>query len=252
MKEKKGQTTIFVILGIVIVAVALLLIFLRGQFFFGPVTREKLQDRFNSITDHVQGCIEKIAPDYIQRIGSQGGHLKTPDGTYRLMQDVSISYLCYNIPGKPICANRMLTLHDMEQELNDAIGQGLKTCLNLGKFKSGVDLKVGTMNVDTVIGDYDTLVRVNLPIVLSKGELSVQENSFSKSFNYPLGKLYNVAMDIVDVETQYGDFEQLTYMLAHQGQIIIDKKKPYPDKLYILNTKDSPYTFQFFIEGEPS
>jgi len=39
-------------------------------------------------------------------------------------------------------------------------------------------------------------------------------------------------------------------MLGHRGQFVIDKKRPYPDKLYILKSKDSDYVFQFFVQGE--
>ena len=69
-------------------------------------------------------------------------------------------------------------------------------------------------------------------------------------FDIPLGALYDVSMEIVNTESQIGEFEQLSYMLVHKGQFIIDKKKPYPDKFYILKTKDSDYKFQFFVQGE--
>ncbi len=40
-------------------------------------------------------------------------------------------------------------------------------------------------------------------------------------------------------------------MATHKGEVHIRKKQPYPDKLYILKTRNKDYTFQFMIQGEP-
>ena len=249
---KRGQTTAFVILGIVILGFIFLLLYFRQGFFFGPVTQEDLRGRMTSIQEHVEGCVEKIAPDYIKRMGLQGGHLKTPSDTYRMYQSIPVSYLCYNMKGSPRCYNRLLLVSDMEGELNEAIREGLTTCVNVKQFSRGLDVNYGNLNVDTNIGKDNTIVEINFPITLKKDEIELKEDKFSVVFDYPLGRLYDVAQDIIDIETEFGEFEQLSYMLAKRGQYIIEKKKPYPDKLYILRAKDNDYVFQFFVEGEPT
>jgi hypothetical protein len=251
-ENTKGQATGFVLLGIIILAIVILVFYLRGQFYFGPLAPRGIDERFDAITDHISTCVGDIAPDYIERIGLQGGHLKTPVDTYRLREDTTISYLCYNIEESPTCYNRLLTRGDMETELNDAIKQSLSTCLSLQKFRGGgIDLDVGTLDVLTDIGDDTVIVTVQLPITLQKGDQVSTETTFVKRLNYPLGRLYDVSQDIIDVETEFGEFEQSSYMIAHKGQYIIEKQKPYPDKLYILSMKDDSYIFQFFVQGEP-
>ncbi len=84
----------------------------------------------------------------------------------------------------------------------------------------------------------------------SGSQLTIQE--FFTALSYPLGNLYDVAVNnIIDTEAEFGNFEQLLYMITHKGKIIIELKKPYPDKLYLLRTNDNPFKFQFFIQGEP-
>ncbi len=250
--NKRGQATTFVIVGITILAVVILLFYLRGQFFFGPFLPRNVDDRFDALRSHIQECLAQISPDYIERIGRQGGHLSTPVDTYRLHEDTTVSYLCYDIPDTPLCSTRMLTRQDMETELSEAIEKSLATCLQLQRFRGrGVTLTTGSPDVSTEIGDDVTIVSLHLPITLQKDDRVIKEDTFSKGFTYPLGRLYEVARDVIDVESEFGEFEQLSYMLAHKGQYIIDKKKPYPDKLYILRTKDSSYIFQFFVQGEP-
>ncbi len=248
--HSKGQATGFIILGIVVLAIVLLILYLRGQLSLGPLTPPKFGDE--SLADHIQGCIAEVSPDFFTRIGLQGGHLSTPEGTFRLQKDISVSYLCYNIPGKPQCANRLLTLHDMETELAAAIDQALNTCIRYDKFrKRGAQLTIGQRSVTVIIGIDESIVTVTQPITITRGDKVTSEDTFSHTFSIPLGRLYDVSQDILDLETSIGEFEQLTYMLAYKGEYIIDKKKPYPDKLYILQTKDSNYLFQFFIQGEP-
>ncbi|MBI5133643.1 MAG: hypothetical protein HZA83_02925 [Thaumarchaeota archaeon] len=148
--------------------------------------------------------------------------------------------------------NRMLTKEHMEDELKNAIKNDLNTCLNLGKFKKGFEMTTGNSDINVDIREDVTVVTLNMPVTVRKDEISYREDKFEGGIKVPLGRLFEAALDIVDVETEFGEFEQLSYMLAHKGEYVIEKKRPYPDKLYILKTKDSGYIFQFFIQDEPS
>lgn len=253
MKSKRGQATVYIVLGLVIVAVIILLGYARSQFLFGPTSIDKLnQVGLEPIRDHIEECVDQVAPDYFERIGIQGGYLSTPIDTFRKVGGEAVSYLCYNMEGVPTCYNRYLTLGGMETQLADAIKDGLSSCINLKGFARGATLTIGALNVEVDIGDYQSIVNVKMPIKIQKGELSVEEGDFSTTLEVPLGALYGVSHDIIEVETSFGEFDQLAYMLIHKGQFTIDKKRPYPDKLYVLKTKDDDYVFQFFVQGEPS
>src|SRR3989344_5734226 len=129
--KKRGQITIFAIIGIIIVAAILLVLYLKGQLNIPILGTGTAQERINDIKDHIQGCIEEVGDEPIKRIALQGGHLLTPEGTYRKRNDIPISYLCYNIPDSNTCSNRLLLMDDMEEELEKAIDLNLNTCINL-------------------------------------------------------------------------------------------------------------------------
>lgn len=252
-KSKRGQATTFIVLGLVIVAVVVLLGYARSQFLFGPVSIDKLnQVGLEPISDHIEECVSDIAPEYFERIGIQGGYLSTPVDTFRKVGGESVSYLCYNMEGVPTCYNRYLTLSEMENQLSQAIREGLSSCINLKGFAKGATLTVGSLDVNVDIGEYSSIVSVQMPVKIQKGDLSVEEHDFSTTLDIPLGALYGVSRDIIELETTIGEFDQLAYMLLHKGQYVIDKKRPYPDKLYISKIKDDDYIFQFFIQGESS
>ncbi len=251
--KKRGQVTAFVILGIIIVALVLLLLYTKTDVFMFTPSPEDLDKVMSDIRTDVISCIGKVSDEPIRRIALQGGYLSTPEGTYRLYDDVTISYLCYNMENDPRCRNRMLRKGDMEEQLNKAIDFALSTCVNVKDFESG-KIKIDTpekWEVTTAINPESVLVTVNYPVTIKSETAMLKEDSFSKAFKYPLGELYDVSQDILDFETTYGEFDQLTYMLVNHGLYRIEKLRPYPDKIYLLNKEDSNYMFQFTIQGEP-
>ncbi len=253
--EKRGQVTIFVILGIVIVILAFLLLYSRTNIFLLNPSVGDLNSELDDINEHVLKCIGKVSDQPIRQIGLQGGYLSTPPDTFRLYNDTTISYLCYTMTGTPRCINRMLTRSDMERQLNAAIDFSLQTCIDVQSFKKFGSFEIITpkkWTVETSIGSEMVIVKVTYPIRLrstkSSAEVSAQE--FTQTFEYPLGYLYDASQNILDYETEFGEFDQMIYMLAKRGEVRIEKKKPYPDKLYILSKYDSDYVFQFFVQGE--
>lgn len=253
--EKRGQVTLFVILGVVIVIIAALLLYFRTNLFLFNPTSEDLNSRLDEIREHIVSCIADVSESPIRQIGLQGGYLSTPPDTFRLYNDTQISYLCYSMEGTPNCRNRVLLRSDMERQLSSAISFDLRTCIDVQSFRRLGSFEIiapSDWTVDTSIGSDMVVVKVNYPVRLrsakSAAEASAQE--FTQAFEFPLGYLYDVSQDVLDYETQYGDFDQLIYMLAKRGQVRIDKKRPYPDKIYVLSKYDKDYIFQFAVQGE--
>lgn len=253
---KRGQVTTFVILGVIIVALVLLVLYTKTNVFMFSPDIEDLSGQMSTVRKHIVTCIGKVGDEPIKRIALQGGYLSTPDGTYRLYDDTTISYLCYNIDQDPRCRNRMLRKMDMATQLDESLDFELQKCIDVQQFVKFGGFEILTpekWEIKTSINPDSVLVKVDYPIIIksTKTEVEVSEDSFSKTFNYPLGDLYDVSQDILDFETEFGEFEQLTYMLGNHGRIIIEKLRPYPDKIYQIHKQYSNYIFQFAIQGEP-
>src|SRR3989339_246077 len=219
--EKRGQATLFIILGIV-------LVFLVALYFIGvqqDIIPPLLSDgdsasQMAAVDQHVRACMAEVGGQYVTQIAAQGGYLAPASDTYRLYNDTQVSYLCWNQVGVPTCTNRLLTLSHMEEELTDVIDDALGTCINV----------------------YDVSDDI--------GDTVVTEDEFSESLNVPLGELYEVSQDVVNDHAVGGDFEQLIYMLSKLSRYTIYKYKPYPDVLYQVKLRDDSYVFQFAIQGE--
>lgn len=261
--SKRGQATIFIILGIVILAVFLLLFLLRGSLPFLPVSQESLESNLADIDDHIQDCLQESGEKYLWIIAKQGGYIKTAESTYRNYFDGdeahTISYLGYNVPGQETCQNRMLTKSHMETELSEFILQDASECLQNLPVKSRYNLQVDVPKLDVKVGQDNTAILLELPITLGYNELQTSRNRFVVNIQLPLGRLFDTATAIVNSEALIGDFETLVYSVKKTEftgkPYIVQKLQPYPDKLYLLKINDIPksnkeYIFQFFIQGE--
>jgi len=247
---KRGQVTLFIILGIVILVVIALIFGLRNIIGIGIGTDKFLSLKMGPLIDDLNRCIQEKADDGIVLIGKQGGTLKPIK--YRMYNGNKVNYLCYNIIGDERCSNRMVLLTDMERELNDYLQFELANCVDTRALAKKLFYKVnvGKLRVDTRILRDNVVVDVKYPITISKGTATLTQEDFSQTINRPLGDLYNTVYDIIDSETTSGQFLQLPYMLAKRGSVEINIDKPYPDKVYILNKKNDNYIFQFAVEGE--
>ncbi len=258
--NKRGQVSVFAILGVIIVALIVLFLFIRNQVYLGGTNVEGLEKEFPQIQMHVEECLQEIGAHYIILLGRQGGYLTTNPGTFRQYKGDSINYLCYNVKNEPECSNRGLRLFDMGTSIKEGILNDLNTCLDIDQFdKFGLDVSRSQADIDVDIGEDNVILDVNMPVKVSKGELETQRNSFSAVLDYPLGRLYNSARDIVESEALHGNFDTLTYSVMKTKSTgepyVIQKLQPYPDKLYVLKLKNVPaeneeFVFQFFIQDE--
>lgn len=261
--SKRGQATIFIILGLVILAVFLLLFLFRGALPFLPVSQESLESNLADIDNHIQDCLEDSGEKYMWIMAKQGGHIETAQGTYRNYFDGNqanpISYLCYNIPGQPTCQNRMLTQTHMEQELSKFILQDSLNCLQDLPIKSRYQKQTQAPVLTVKIGQDNTALLLEYPITLSYNELQSQRSRFIANIQLPLGRLYDAATTIVNSEALIGDFETLVYSVKKTEftgkSYIVQKLQPWPDKLYRakinnIPTEKNEYILQFFIQGE--
>ena len=260
--NKRGQVTIFVIIGIALIILILLIIFLRNKVYIGTASTENLEAQFPQIQQHIEECLIEVAEPRIRQMARQGGFINVVEATFRDYNNFPVHYLCFNIQDQPNCRSRFLTLQQMEEELSQFIKDDLeRECLNVQAFdKLGFTLNEGSLEIDASIGQDTVVIEATKPITLSKGEASAEESIFTSTVDLPLGRLYEASRDIVDAEALLGNFDTLLYSVIKTQltgkPYIIQKLQPYPDKIYIMKIKDipskeDPFIFQFWIEDEP-
>ena len=252
--QKRGQATVFIIIGIVILVAVFLVLFLRGGFIAEQISpeeaREVLASQVAPLEVHVEECISKVAPDGIKTLALQGGTFKPRN--FRQYNGTNVEYLCYKEPGVTTCIQKPLTRANVEAEISDYVKTQIFTCLNLNQFEQGNRFRLDTkeINVNTRIDDNRIQVNVDYPITLSRSGVETTVEEFSSNLRLPLGKLIDLTSEIINSEISTGEFDNIDYMIRNRGEIIVERHTPFPDEIYVLQTRDGSLTFQFGIEGE--
>lgn len=252
---RKGQITLYVIIGIVVLVIIGMGIFIVNKYTNLQLGKE-ISKVFTgketaSVEKQIQDCLEKYGDEAITLIGNQGGDINPT--LYKLYNGHKVSYLCYT-ENFTSCINRrpMLKSH-IENEINSYVASRLKSCIKLDSYaKQGYEIKQskpGVYNVKTELNDYSTIISLDLPMKITKAGMTQEFSVFTKTFDIPLGKITDVTNDIVSAETTNGEFFYDVYMLAHKGQIEIERHKPEDAKIYIVNLRNNPYKFTFAIQN---
>jgi len=247
--NKRGQATVFIILGIVIVAVVFLIFYFLGD----KITRESEIDvvfdesSLEPLKDYVEECIESGWNEAIDIVLKQGGRINP--GLYYYYQDRKVNYLCHTDNFEP-CINKHPFVDKMiEREIEDYLTAKVLECIDLGEIRNeGYSVSEGAFALNADLTDYNVLVDVYYPITISKGNTEVTESRFSETFNVPLGKFAEVAEDVVDEEILFGTFFNQIYEAQHPEVTVI----PFSvgnTKVYRIKERGYTQEFVFAVKG---
>ena len=235
---KRGQISVFIILGILIVIVMLIL-FSRDAGF---------DTIFSSASPYqeIEGCAQVAVQEGLDILSEQGGVIDSEN--YYLYDGKKVDYICYSendyencIMQKPIITN---TIKD---ELIRYSEPKIKGCLNSVKSSLmsrgySVVMKDPEITIDlvpdNVLVDMDIDLRIEKSGVESYGH--IRTGIKSKIYNFAL-----IAGSISQWETRYGDSETLNYMLYYPSLKVEKKKQSEGSTIYILTDRDSDEKFYF-------
>jgi hypothetical protein len=239
--KKRGQVTIFILLAIILVVIALAI------FFFIPKINSSTNFNTENPNAFIQSCLETPLSEVAQVISNQGGSYD-PKFFYSY-QDERLEYLCYQSEiYKATCTvQQPLLRNHVEMEIKNQIQDDVRNCFNELKSKYeaqgySVQLNQGEFNV--------TLLPEKIK-VLSDSELTLTKkdtnkfNSFSILVDNNLYEAVNIANEIVLWETALGEADQMYLMYKHQA-FNIEKHEDSEDvKVYIIEELETGNIFKF-------
>ncbi len=238
--KKRGQVTVFIIIGIIIIAAGILIYSFYPQISialgFGP----------ENPSAFIQNCIEDEIVEKLEIVSLQGGSL-SPEH-YIMYDDSMTEYLCYQEEYYKTCVVQqpMLKSH-LESEVEKGIKARTDVCFeNLKqsyiKQGYGVELKQGSIDVELLPKEVITIF--NHSLVLTKNGVEAY-NSFEVSVQNNLYELVSVANSILDWESRLGDAETTLYMNYYHNLKVEKKKQTDGSTIYILTNRDTENKFQF-------
>jgi len=240
MEDKRGQVTIFIIIGIVIIVLGILV------YMFYPQIRSGLGFGEDDPSSFIQGCLEKEIENSLELLSLQGGSLEPEH--YILYDSEKVEYLCYTGEYYKTCVVQqpMLKRH-IEAEVKTGIEERAIECFdNLKKnYLEGdydAELKEGDIKVELL--PKRVLVTLNSGLVLTKDGTETYD-SFEVIVHNNIYELVSIANSILKWEADLGDSETTTYMNYYHDLKVEKKKQTDGSTVYILTDRNNGNKFQF-------
>jgi len=249
---KKGQVTIFIIAGILVVAAIVVFFFLRQGII--PGIGEKPEENPGSF---LEVCIEDKLIKGVEKISSQGGYLENSlNRTFKFSNEkvfTDISYLCYQNNYYLSCINQepMLIQH-LKAEVKDYVLDDVRKCFD--NLVSSLDRR-GYV-VDATYNGFEVefttkkiIIDVDGGIVLTKsGEVTRQEEieMVIPTMFYDLAV---VVQEIVSQEARFCNFETQGFMAFYPKFDIRRFKTGDGTVIYTVQHKDTKEEFKFAVRG---
>src|SRR3989344_5177455 len=222
---KKGQVTMFIILGIVIVAAVASIFVFKDYLIKNEFEREAakldLGEEAEPVYNYFKDCIADIAFDGIDIMASQGGYLEIPDYNYPIdpalpfsnklevfgNSGLEVPYWFYET-SNGIQELQIPTVDEMESSLNIYIENNVFECTNNFTLFEEYSVR-GFDNLDVITNIEDDKVYIKAVTELTLDNKGVEqkiENVYAV-LDTDFGRLYNEANNIFD-ELYHSNFTE--------------------------------------------
>lgn len=200
VKSKKGQITIFIIIGITILAVVSILIYMQTKEGGGFQTA-KVPLEVQPIKAFVESCSKQTTENGLVFIGLQGGYYNLSGNFFNLGL---FAFPYYFYEGSPFFPEK----DSIRQELSKYVEKMLDVCLNnFSIFKEqGFEIKQKSSNVELQFTKKNILVKTYLALEIKGGEKSTRINDFISSVDFDFNTFYDILGKIKYVQMRHPDY----------------------------------------------
>jgi hypothetical protein len=206
--NKRGQSTIFIIIGIVIVLIIALGIVFSSEIAdtVGLGERISYPIEIEEVREVIQECVDVSAEEAVIMFGITGGYYHLPDNVYET--DVTLPY--YYFDGNDL----MPSLSNIEEELGEYVMFLVGSCVYLDDV-TDFDLDLKEMDAEVSIEEGLVEFSVEYPFDASVEEMlyNVYE-PYEYEVNVDLNNVYGVASLIVQHDIENPDEIDLDYLLS--------------------------------------
>lgn len=259
-KNKKAQITVFIIVGIIILVIIGLYLAVRRETIKEEITPslelavEEVPSEFRPVTSLVENCLTQIAKEGLTKLGERGGFIDlvrngiiTKEDTtnsdavqFSKGSDYSVAYWWHLrsdnecsgncrftiIPENELYLKKKSNKVSIESQLEDYINENLRSCLNNFQELQAQGFKVeekGDVKATVTITQNDIIAYIDYPIQAEKA--GTQDISkFFVRLPLNLGKIYDIAKSLTDMEGEYHFLERdvLNLLVGYSG---VDRNK---------------------------
>ena len=249
-RGKKSQTTIFIVVAVLIFASIVMFIYLRTASEQSVLDRQyfldnNLEPAVNNIQDFIIDCLEETSRDGLELIGVQGGYYKQPGRFYDL-QWAFVPY--YYFQGEFLKPSNA----EVEAQLGLYVDDAINFCLNKIRFRS-ISLSYDNPSTRTSIQPDKVEFTSDLSTSIEKdGKTTLFElKKHTVTINSSLYDMLDVADYITETHREDPNFICINCLteITREKNLFVDLIAFEEDSTLIMllenSTSPEPYIFQF-------
>jgi hypothetical protein len=236
---KRGQVTIFIILGLIIV-VGLIFIFTLRK----PVKIEVYDE--NNPQSYIEQCTRDAVQEAIDILSPQGGDIN-PSGSVKY-DGIDRVYLCYNNDFYKRCINqRPLFVEHLEREITNFITPKVADCFKVleMKLEKRYDIETSNMKLVTRLYPRQITVEIDKKFKMTREDNVINIQKFRMNMIHPLFNFAEIGMEIANQQAQYCHFDDLGFMILHPSFDVKSIKTGESDNIYTITERATNQQFTF-------
>ncbi len=191
---KRGQVTIFIVVGLLIILLVAA-IFLVKAFFISSELKEidPAPILSDSVKSYIESCIEKTGKSALAFVAQQGGYYELP-----ALAELGLPYYLYGNK------SRLLSKKELEQQISSYMNNELFFCIqNFIPFKkAGLDIEQKEIATVTKVFDEKVIFDVTLPVTIKQDALSKSIAYFSETAPSRLGVIHNATAEFMRIQVK--------------------------------------------------
>jgi|SRR3989338_5765903 len=241
--QKRAQVTVFIILGIIIIAVIVGIAFFYGdriQNFTRPGVLDS--SSLEPLKSFVASCMKESVSSDLELLKKNSGYFTKISSTV-----VYSGYEINAIVDKGLSSpNKMNSKTGIENEISRHVENEIADNCDLNDFN--FEISKGDAKVVTEIRDSNVVVAMDYPLTVSKGGTSLTLNDFSLIVDDDFGKIYRAVNDIVNAEIE-GEFDMNSYFLENKN-VAVTRTDAEGGVIYRIVTEKEQDGFVFGVKNE--
>jgi len=229
---KRGQVTIFIIIGILIVSVVLVFfLYIKPNYIDGGTTELGFES-----------CVKGVVEDNLKNL-ENGGSID-PEFTY-LYDGEEIPYLCYTSEYYKTCTVQVpfLKQHYIEN-LERLTSSGITSCYedSISELRAqGYEVTSGKITYNISFDPGIITVFINAPTTAGSSRFS----KFNVKMSSSIYEILMIATSMLQYEVEFGDTVTDDYRLLYPDYSVQKIKRGDGTSIYIIEHKDSQVKFRF-------
>jgi len=203
-KNKLGQVTVFILIGIVIIGLAIVFVAFRSS-----ILGDKIPSNVEPIYETFTSCLESNILTGIDILESQAGYIYAPDfepGSKYMPFSSQLDFLgnavpyWYYVSGNNIQKEQVPSITKMEEQIGRFVEEKIGNCVFEEHYSQGFEIGWGAPKAKVRIRDDRVDVELKMKMSFTKEEDTTLIENHNVVVNSNLGSLYNSATELYKKE----------------------------------------------------